>query len=448
MKKNKTIHRHQSGFLLSMALLMLGPPSYAANSTYLTGGISDGIYYKVGGGNVIASNYMFSKPNSIGLGVKWNANLMCGNFDIKSTIANQLNGVTDGFNNVMGEIISNAKGAVASLPALIIQRANPQLYDLLTNGVLQGKLDYSDIKMSCKQMANKMADYADDAGLTQAAKAENFTSLLNSKVDAIRMDKLLEEEGGDSGIKWLGGEKKGGKNQDPIKITSDVALAGYNTLINRSVTDTSSVSNSQARGGIYQTWQRPSDAQEWITDVIGEREMATSSHANSNTKAKPGRGLNPKTQEYYEAYYGDLVDLINETSDINDTTLEALNSGGLNVTRGVIETLRDDNERGVLANRLASEMALSRTIEEALMARRILLAGRKEPNIAGNEQAQAKILTQIAELDMELSQIKLEYDMRKSITGNTLSIIHERKLEREQGMIIPQNNQENFDANK
>lgn len=431
---------------VTTALLLISSSSSA--STYLTGGVSDGLYYKVGGGSVIASKYMFSNPNSIGLGIKWNANLMCGNFDIKSTVANQLNGVTDGFNNMMGEVINNAQGAVASLPALILQRANPQLYDLLTNGVLQGKLDFSDIKMSCKQMANKLADYADDAGLVQAAKAENYSNSLSGKVDAIRMDKQIEEDGGKYGISWLGGNKRGGDGQEPIKITSDVALAGYNSLINRTVTDKSSVSNAQNRGGIYQTWQKPADAQEWITDVIGEREMATSANASNSNSGKPGRGLNPKTQEYYEGYYEKLVDLINGTTSINDSSLESLNNGSLNVTRGVIETLREDNERGILANRLASEMALSRTIEEALMARRILLAGRKEPNIAANEQAQAKILAQIAELDMELSQIKLEYDMRKSISGNTLSIIHERKLERTQGEVLIQSGNEPFDANK
>ncbi|WP_392562250.1 integrating conjugative element protein [Orbus sturtevantii] len=430
----------------SALLLMLSTSSYASN--YLTGGVSDALYYKIGGGSVIGPNYALSRPNAMGLGIKWNANLMCGNFDIKSTVANQLNGVTDGFNNMMGEVVTNAQGAVASLPALIIQRANPQLYDLLTNGVLQGKLDYSDIKMSCKQMANKMADYADSAGFTQAAKVENFTNLLSNKVDAVRIDKLLEEEGGDNGSTWLGGSKKGGIGQEPIKITSDVALAGYNTLINRNVTDTSSVTSHQSKGGIYQTWQAPSDAQAWIIDVIGEREMVVSDGASGNNSGKAGRGLNPITQDYYESNYEKLVDLINDTTEINDSSLTSLNKGPLNVTRGVIETLREDSERGVLANRLASEMALAQAIDEALMARRVLLAGRKEPNIAKSQQAQAKILAQIAELDMEINQVKLEYDMRKSISGNTLSVIHERKLAREQGVIVPTSNNNDLDANK
>lgn len=431
---------------ITTLLLTISAYSYA-NST---GGISDSLYYRIGGGSVKGSTYTFDKPKSIINMGKWNSSLMCGNFDISSTISNQLNGVTDGFNNIMSEVINNAKGAVASLPALIIQRSNPQLYDLLTNGVLQAKLDYSDIKTSCKQLAEKMTDYSDSASLVQSAKVENMAEMLNGKkVDAIRVDKQIDNEAGKNGISWIGGSKRGGKGQHPINITSDVALAGYNSLINRTVTDTTPVSNAQDKGGVYRTWNKPSDAQVWLTDVIGERTMITDSeNKNDNDIGKPGTGLNPKTQEYYELYYKKLVDLVNGTKPINKAELESLEGSSVNVTRSVIETLREDNERVVLVSRLASEMALSRTIEEAMMARRIILAGRKEPNIAKNEQAQSKIIDQIDELDMELNQIKLEYDMRKSIAGNTLLVIQERKLQRQQGIIFPIDSHESFDANK
>ncbi len=64
------------------------------------------------------------KALELGFGIGWKANLMCGNFDIKTTVRNQLNGVTEGFKDLMGNIIQSATGAVASMPALIIQRAN------------------------------------------------------------------------------------------------------------------------------------------------------------------------------------------------------------------------------------------------------------------------------------------------------------------------------------
>ncbi|VEI21184.1 integrating conjugative element protein, PFL_4711 family [Serratia plymuthica] len=40
---------------------------------------------------------------------------MCGNFDRKTTIGNQLNGVTDGFKNLMGSVILGATGAVSRI---------------------------------------------------------------------------------------------------------------------------------------------------------------------------------------------------------------------------------------------------------------------------------------------------------------------------------------------
>lgn len=89
----------------------------------------------------------------------WNSDLMCGNFDIKTTVGNQLNGVTDGFKNLMSEVIQNATGAVASLPAMAIQRANPGLYEMLTNGVLQANVAFDKAQLSCQNMAKRMMDF-------------------------------------------------------------------------------------------------------------------------------------------------------------------------------------------------------------------------------------------------------------------------------------------------
>lgn len=45
----------------------------------------------------------------------------------------------------MGDVIQGATGAVASLPAMVIQRANPGLYDMLTNGVLQANVSFDKV---------------------------------------------------------------------------------------------------------------------------------------------------------------------------------------------------------------------------------------------------------------------------------------------------------------
>lgn len=55
----------------------------------------------------------------------------------------------------MGDVIQGATGAVASLPAMVIQRANPGLYDMLTNGVLQANVSFDKAQLNCQNMAKK-----------------------------------------------------------------------------------------------------------------------------------------------------------------------------------------------------------------------------------------------------------------------------------------------------
>ncbi len=69
-------------------------------------------------------------------------------------------------------------------------------------------------------------------------------------------------------------------------------------------------------------------------------------------------------------------------------------SRALPVTRGVIEALRDEPDRDVLSERLASDVALSRVVEQALLLQRLLLTGLKEPNVAANEIATRTLRTE------------------------------------------------------
>jgi len=110
----------------------------------------DTVMYSIGGGATHGAPTSLYFPQGLGVGVSWETDLMCGNMDIHTTVRNQLNGATDGFKQLMGDVVNAATGAVASLPAMLIQRANPGLYELLSNGVLQGRLDFAQSKVSCQ----------------------------------------------------------------------------------------------------------------------------------------------------------------------------------------------------------------------------------------------------------------------------------------------------------
>ncbi len=175
------------------------------------GAVSDKLFYTLGGGSVISQPATRGNMQKLGLNTGWSSDLMCGNFDLKTTVGNQLNGVTSGFKNLMGDVIQGATGAVASLPAMVIQRANPGLYDMLTNGVLQANVSFDKAQLNCQNMAKKMMDFSDSSNWTQQAMMDEYKSVVNSgDTDAVRADEAGRKVTGTSGNNWIGGQKRGG----------------------------------------------------------------------------------------------------------------------------------------------------------------------------------------------------------------------------------------------
>lgn len=401
------------------------------------GAIADSLYYQIGGGSVITPALTRRNTQLLNVQAGWNADLMCGNFDIDTTVRNQLNGVTDGFKDLMGNVIQNATSAVASLPAMIIQRANPQLYDLLTNGVLQGRIDFDKSQLSCQKMAEKMTDFAYGSAWTQSAKAENFQSIAASEKDAVRAEKRVEKEAASKGKTWVGGQKRGGSGQPPIKLVGDTTKAGYNILNQRSVTDTGNISGSQCQGEICRVWSKPEEAAKWMTRVTGEQtiNVAPDNDAGGSSEQKSGAqagvGLSPLIAEEQEKIAQVMAELVSGSLKPTHENLAKASGGSLQLTRGVVEALRDEPDASVLVQRLSGEMALARVMEQALMARRTLLAGMREPNIASEKEAQTQLNQTTLQLDNELNQLRLELEMRRMLADNASSSVLTRKVQRD-----------------
>ncbi|MNN06831.1 hypothetical protein D3C81_1196350 [compost metagenome] len=114
--------------LLSMASTVQSADSTKTKTTYEANGnvLGDDVLYSIGGGSAVSMSGA-ADMRSIGIGVGWNRNLICANMDLNATLQNQLNGVTNGFQSIMSSVIQSATSAVASLPAMIIQRADPAL---------------------------------------------------------------------------------------------------------------------------------------------------------------------------------------------------------------------------------------------------------------------------------------------------------------------------------
>ena len=387
--------------------------------------IGDDVLYSIGGGRAVSMGGA-GNMQSIGVGVGWNSNLICGDMSITTTLQNQLNGITNGFQTIMSNVIQNATSAVASLPALIIQRADPGLYNLLTNGILQARLDFDRSKMTCRAIANRMADMAGgQAGWDQLAEGMALRDAVSS-TDAVSAIEQAESNKGNNGVPWVGGGNAGGSGQSSIKVVGDVTRAGYNLLNERSATDTSSIARSACGNRLTcQTWSSPQAAADWATRVLGEREQRTCENC-TKTQTTPGVGLTPMIQEEYETKLQVLQELVTGARPTTLANLDAAGSSSLPITRGVIEALRDEPDQDVLGRRLASEAALSSVLEKALLLQRTLLTGKKEPNVAANELAVQAVDQENSALEQEINNLKTELELRRTLAGNSAMAIIQR----------------------
>ena len=393
---------------------------------YQTSGnvIGDDVMYSIGGGSAVSMGRA-AGMRSLGVGVGWNSNLICGDMSIQTTLKNQLNGVTNGFQQIMSSVIQSATSAVASLPALIIQRADPGLYNLLTNGVLQARLDFDRSKLTCRAMAEKMAETAGgQLGWSQMAEGLALRDAVSS-TDAVSAVEQAETRRGNDGVPWVGGSNAGGSGQPAIKVVGDVTRAGYNLVNGRGVTDTSAIAPASCASLSCQTWTTPQAAVEWATRVLGEKEQRTCD-ACTKTETVPGVGLTPLIQDEYDAQLQALQDLVSKAKNTTPENQREAGSASLPITRGVIEALRDEPDQHLLSQRLASEVALASVLEKALLLQRTLLTGKKEPNVAANQLAVEAVNHESDTLDREIRNLKTELELRRELANNSPMAIIQR----------------------
>lgn len=363
-------------------------PTWAAN---------DVLYYTIGGGPVISAPARADHISRKTLGVNWNLDLQCGQLDPQLTVKNQLNGVTEGFQDMMGNILTNATSAVMSLPGYYLQKEDPGLYDLMTNGVLQGKFDFDDAKTSCEAITKNLGEMSPSNAWTQLSQGQAWTQAVKSG-DAVQAQITVEKSVGNKGVIWKGGHYAGGKNQPPIRVNSDTAKAGFDML-----TDGVSQTNKE---GLYRYWDSSDAMADWLTGVIGDKVNQTGTD-KTQLGAQPGIGLN--------------AEVAKTASQLQVDVNNAVSGGNISSTfpPSLINALRNDPLRRGLSKRLVSEVALTQTIDKALQARRVLLTGKNEAYISQNSLAQEDINRSVKELENEISLLRFEAETRQSIAGNT-----------------------------
>ncbi len=439
MKNQKVITPVLSA--VAMLLMIASSGGKAAESgigSMASSAVSDSLFYSIGGGSVISQPASLNRMQRLGVSAGINSDLMCGNFDIKTTVGNQLNGLTSGFKDLMGEVMQGATGAVSSLPGMIVQRANPGLYDMITNGILQAGIAFDKSKLSCESMSKKLADYTmGDSAWTESAVGDEYRDAINrSGGDATRAEQAKDKATGEEGATWIGGKKAGGKGQPAIQPVRDMAKAGYNMLNDQPVTSNNSVSSAGCNGASCRIFQNSDAAAAAIVQALGDRSIRTCKDKrqcesggadNAPGASVAGTGFGPMLDKSTKINLDALNKLVNSQGTPSADELGKLKTGGLPVTRGVIEALRDDTDKAALVQRLAGELAMADTIETALTMRRIMTTGESEPNAAVQKQAIEEGDRRIGDLDRGLEALKNEMELRRAISSNSLLVTLERQ---------------------
>ena len=409
---------------VAIALLSGTNPQFASNPP-----TQDSLfYYEIGGAEVVPrplhpTNHSLNLDASARFGLGYS----CGRFDPVLGVAETLNQVKSGAEDMLKAMTQAATGAIASLPALILQRANPGLYELMQNALVGAKLQVDLATKNCRQMEAEIAQglnpYQELIVLSKGDDWKKQISLGGNS--AIQAQNNVDEANGSNGLPWVFGHNAGGVNQPPLKLTSDVVQAGYNITLNRHVTHVTPAPTSVG-GSLNQVWSTPQEASDWVVGVVGEQEVATCS--SCTLAAMPGRGLLPQLASESETLTNQFDALLTSQLPPTRTDLAEVSGPNVLVTREVIDALLElsESEREIVLARLVNDIAVSRVLEKSFYARRLLLAGGQAPEVTGIQVAKDHVVAMVANLDDETERLLFEYRARQEVVSDTASALLQR----------------------
>jgi integrating conjugative element protein (TIGR03755 family) len=429
------------GFLL-VTLSVASLNTLAQGSPRPTG--SGEWYYVMGGGDPYLGYSQSDRTNiDIGVGARWSLLNAC-QFDPVASIRDTFEDAQNSLYGLSQQVTSSALLAMKSWGLSQIQQNYPGLYDFMTKGLADAKESFQVAVKNCRdyQRDIEQGDNPIDGWLKVARKSEWASASASGKNPSAVQDKI-DTQAADKGVPWVGGEMRGGVGAPPIDVIGDTVSTGYEHVTGSSSgggsepsSGSSSSSGSNTNGGVnYQprsigtVFSSAEEAKTWTTAVVGERIVRTCTTC-TKVEVRVGQGLRLQHVEEKTVVIENLNKLVYSDKTPTDEQLTQLSAPGmgLQVTSKLITALRDEREaeRLILMDRLASEIALARSMEKALLARDLLGAGLQEPNIAANEVARSEVGDAKQRLSDEIDNILFEQRVRKEVFSQTAAAIGQR----------------------
>ena len=332
----------------------------------------------------------------------------------------------------MSTIESIPKTVISSLPGVVFCRALPGVCELAQEYTARFENRFNLAVKSCEQMIADATQgrnpYQDIVDVT-VENAWNQGQLANKTPNQVQKEMPAVK---DQGITWLGGKKHGGRGQRQIRPVRHTIAAGW-CIANgetRTACETSTAVNEYTK-----TWPTAAELKEWITAVVGDIGFWIYQGAPT-PQSYPGLGLTAKVSEREPLIKAKLEQLTqtpaNKIYDIEADDLEFLSSGSQRMLPQILTALQVDLDKEWLLDRLANEISVAQTLDETLLARRLLLIGAKEPNLYAHKKFISGEVDQALErLESEIEQLLMEAEARGKVVSDLVIRILERAEQRQ-----------------
>ncbi len=410
-------------FSLCFTEISAAPLSNSNNSSF---------YYQIGGArsislpaNVNVKTKVLSASYEYGLGYS------CGNFNPLKGIADEINGLKGVKDKLIIGAVGAVTSAIGSLPALIMQRIDPGLYDLFQNALIRAEATIALANKTCEDYEQQIKQGGNPyGGWTDISKAIDWKFQMGtkghgtSKVSVNSAKTTVSKNNGKHGLPWVGGTKAGGVGQAPIKSTADVVLSGYNLTLNRKANNIKKpvIKKGVVTPRLVEIFPTPKEASDFAVSVVGDVHIRT--HNNHTNKTIPGHGLLPHIEKENTKIEKALSELISGKTKLNIDNLAVVSSNDVLINADVVQAIQKmhPSEQVIAISKLSSEVAMSKVMEKALVIRRMLITGKREPNIS-QTPSKKHISNSIEQLDRDIENIMFEKRIHTELASKTPALI-------------------------
>ena len=387
------------------------------------------LYYKIGGGrNISQPAVLDTQTVRLDASANYGLGYQCGIFNPRVAIKDSLNDIKESFSGIERSIVRNATSAIAQLPMYFLARANPTLYNIFNNNIIEAHNQLRVSTKSCETMRQDIERGANPYGqwakisAGESWKKEISLATQTGMGNVNQAARHVAQSAGAEGITWIDGQHAGGVDQPPIRVLSDTVTAAYNILLNRRLSDLSSASQNAPSNHLVIQWSNPTIAAQWVSTVVGESIIKTCQSRRCKKSAMAGRGLLPFIEKLTQSTQEKMKKIVRGETNLNRKNLLAISAPGVAMNVEVIKAIQAMGEiqKTIIINRLAIDVSTQKIIDKALLAHHLLIVGSHIPEVANNIAAAEEIKTAIAQIEKEIQQSTFDTKVRREMASSTL----------------------------